>query len=43
MINPQELNKILVEFCKVIQETKAREFKEILSFDGKVEKEKGIM
>ena len=38
MINPQELNKIFVEFCKAIQETKAREFKEILSFDGKVEK-----
>ncbi len=38
MINPQELNKIFVEFCKAIQEPKAREFKEILSFDGKVEK-----
>ena len=38
LINSNELNKIFVDFCEKIQKPKAREFKEILSFDGKVEK-----
>ena len=37
LIDSNELNKIFVEFCKRIQEPKAKEFKEILSFDGKIE------
>ena len=38
MIDSQELNKIFIEFCQKIQNPKKKEFKEILSFDGKVEK-----
>lgn len=38
MIDSKELNSIFVEFCQKIQSPKAKEFKEILSFDGKVEK-----
>lgn len=38
LIDSQELNKIFIEFCERIQTPKTREFKEILSFDGKVEK-----
>ena len=38
LIDSKELNKIFIDFCKKIQRPKAREFKEILSFDGKVEK-----
>lgn len=38
LIDSNELNKIFIEFCQRIQEPKAKEFKEILSFDGKVEK-----
>ena len=38
MIDSQELNKIFIEFCQKIQSPKKKEFKEILSFDGKVEK-----
>ncbi len=37
LIDSNELNKIFVEFCERIQAPKAKEFKEILSFDGKVE------
>lgn len=37
LIDSNELNKIFIEFCQRIQEPKAKEFKEILSFDGKVE------
>ncbi len=38
MIDSQELNEIFVDFCSKIQTPKNKEFKEILSFDGKVEK-----
>ena len=38
MIDSRELNRIFVEFCQRIQTPKKKEFKEILSFDGKVEK-----
>lgn len=38
MIDSQELNRIFVEFCQNIQQPNKKEFKDILSFDGKVEK-----
>lgn len=38
MIDSQELNKIFMEFCEKIQEPNKKEFKEILSFDGKIDK-----
>ena len=38
MIDSRELNRIFVEFCQRIQTPQKKEFKEILSFDGKVEK-----
>lgn len=38
MIDSRELDRIFVEFCQRIPTPQKKEFKEILSFDGKTEK-----
>lgn len=38
IIDPKELNKIFIDFITIVQYSKKTNFKEILSFDGKVDR-----